>query len=282
MGDHHDAPVSLPEDHPGFHDDRYRRRRDLIASLGAAYTPGGLIPDVPYTAEEDAVWRTVSAELGVEHERYACAEYREGAERLHLPTDRVPQLREVDAAVAALTGFRIEPVPGLVPAAEFYGSLADRRFRSTQYIRHHSMPYYTPEPDIIHEIVGHGNMLANPVFADLYEAAGKASRRATTEEALEFFSRVFWFTLEFGVVDEDGEWRAYGAGLCSSYGEIQVFRDAEIRPFDLAAMGTLDYDITQYQPVLFGAPSIDHVVSELTAFFDTYDDDVPARLTAAA
>ena len=272
--------VDLPTDHPGFQDADYRRRRDVIASLGAAYEPGGLIPDVPYTAAEDEVWRTVSRELGELHRRFACAEYLRGAQRLHLPTDRVPQLREVDAAVHPLTGFHIQPVPGLVPAADFYGALADRRFLSTQYIRHHSVPYYTPEPDIIHEIVGHGNMLASRPFADLYQAAGRASRRAGDEDALEFFSKVFWFTLEFGVVREDGEIKAYGAGLCSSYGEIQVFREAEIRDWDLTVMGTLDYDITQYQPVLFAAPSMTFVFEELTAFFDAFDDRTPQDLLA--
>ncbi len=281
------AGVALPEDHPGFHDADYRHRRDVIASLGAAHEPGRLIPDVPYTRDEDEVWRIVSSELAVLHRRFACAEYVAGAERLHLPAERVPQLREVDAAVHALTGFHIQPVPGLVPAADFYGALADRRFLSTQYIRHHSVPFYTPEPDIVHEIIGHGNMLASDRFADLYEVAGRASRRATTPEALEFFSKVFWFTLEFGVVEEVGpdghhEPRAYGAGLCSSYGEIQVFRDAELRPWDLAAMGTTDYDITQYQPLLFVAPSIEFVIDELTAFFESYDDTTHDRLVSAS
>ncbi|MGK2929934.1 MAG: phenylalanine 4-monooxygenase [Acidimicrobiales bacterium] len=273
------AAVELPDDHPGVHDEDYRRRRDVIASVGAAHEPGRPIPDVTYTAEEDEVWRTVSGELTELHRDLACAEYRRGAARLHLPTGRVPQLREVDAAVHGLTGFHIQPVPGLVPAADFYGALADRRFLSTQYIRHHSVPFYTPEPDLIHEIVGHGNMLGSGAFADLYQAAGRASQRVTTDEALEFFSKVFWFTLEFGVVHEEGpagsSIRAYGAGLCSSYGEIQVFRDAEIRDWDLAAMGNLDYDITQYQPVLYAAPSMDFVFDVLTAFFDRFDDDTP-------
>ncbi len=92
------------------------------------------------------------------------------------------------------------------------------------------MPFYTPEPDIVHEIIGHANMLAGNEIADLYEVAGEASLRATTDEAHEFFSKVFWFTLEFGVVFESGELTRYGAGLLSSYGEIEVFRDAEIRP----------------------------------------------------
>jgi phenylalanine-4-hydroxylase len=134
-----------------------------------------------------------------------------------MPAVRVPQHREVDERTHALTGWRIQPVPGLVPTRDFYGSLADRRFQSTEYIRHHSVPFYTPEPDIVHEIVGHASMLARPVLVDLYEVAERASLRCGTDEALERFSRVFWFTLEIGVVCEDGQLRTYGAGLLSSY-----------------------------------------------------------------
>ena len=231
--------IELPADHPGVSDDQYLARRERIAEVGRRYRPGEPIPEVHYSTEEDQVWATVSAELAELHQRYACAEVRDGARRLALPTDRVPQLHEVDARTRALSEFRIRPVPGLVPTREFYGSLADRTVLSTQYSRHHSVPFYTPEPDIVHEIIGHATMLASPRLADLYESAGRASLRATTDEALDFFSRVFWFTLEFGVVREDGEVRAYGAGLLSSYGEIQVFRDAEIRPWDLQAMGKI-------------------------------------------
>jgi phenylalanine-4-hydroxylase len=209
----------LPDDHPGVHDPVYRQRRAVIAAAGSSYRAGDPIPDVEYSADEDELWRVVSTELAAKHREHACAEYILGAERLVLPKTRVPQLKEVDQRVAALTDFHIQPVPGLVPTRDFYGALARRTFYSTQYVRHHSVPYYTPEPDIIHEIIGHANMLANEVFADLYEAAGHASLRATSDEALEFFSRVFWFTMEFGVVMERGEAKAYGAGLLSSSGE---------------------------------------------------------------
>jgi phenylalanine-4-hydroxylase len=262
--------VELPADHPGFSDPAYRARRSAIAAAAAGYREGGPVPDVVYTPEEDEVWRTVSAELGRLHERFAVSAYRRGAARLDLPRDRVPQLAEVDARVHALTRFHIRPVPGLVPTRVFYGALAERRFLSTQYVRHHSVPFYTPEPDIIHEIIGHANMLASPELADLYERAGRASLRATSDAALDFFSRVFWFTLEFGVAWEDGELRAYGAGLLSSYGEIQVFREAEVRPFDIEAMGTLAYDITRYQPVLFAAESFETMERDLGQFFDTF------------
>jgi phenylalanine-4-hydroxylase len=274
--------LELPLDHPGGRDPEYRARRAAIAAVGERHRRGDPIPDVAYTAEEDEVWQRVSRELAAKHERLACAAYRDAAARLHLPRDRVPQLREVDDQVRAQTGFRIQPVPGLVPARDFYGALAERTFLSTQYIRHHSVPYYTPEPDIIHEIIGHANMLASPVLADLYESAGKASMRAHGDEAHAFFSHVFWFTLEFGVVFEGGERKAYGAGLLSSYGEIDAFREATTRPFDLVAMGTQAYDITRYQPVLFAAPSFDEMVDQLGAFFDAYDDDAHARMAQEA
>jgi phenylalanine-4-hydroxylase len=265
--------VELPADHPGASDPEYRARRDAIAEVGAAYRPGDPIPDVEYAPEEDALWALVSRELAAKHERYAVAEYMEAAARLDLPRQRVPQLREVSARLEALSGFRMRPVPGLVPTRQFYGSLADRTFCSTQYVRHHSVPLYTPEPDVVHELVGHANMLASPTFADLYQLAGEASRRAETEAALEFFSRVFWFSFEFGVAWEGGELRTYGAGLLSSFGELDAFRRAEVREFDIVAMGTTAYDITVYQPLLFAGRSMRHVVDELGAFLSTYDDD---------
>lgn len=267
------ALLELPSDHPGFSDDAYRRRRAAIAEVGAAYRSGEPIPDVTYSSEEDEVWRIVSRELAVKHRRRACAEYLKGAACLVLPTSRVPQLSEVDARVHALTEFHIRPVPGLVPTRTFYGALAERTFLSTQYVRHHSVPFYTPEPDIVHEIIGHANMLASPVFADLCERAGRASRRTSSPEALEFFSHVFWFTLEFGVCNEAGDLKAYGAGLLSSFGELDEYQSADIKTWDVEVMGTFAYDITHYQPVLFEAPSFTYVVEKLGAFFDGFDED---------
>jgi phenylalanine-4-hydroxylase len=272
------AAFTLPADHPGFHDPEYRSRRAAISAVALRYRPEDPVPDVRYTPEEDDVWRIVSSELARKHERFACREFREASARLVLPTERVPQLREVDERLSELSGFRIRPVPGLVPSRVFYGALAEHTFLSTQYVRHHSAPFYTPEPDVIHEIIGHANMLASPVLADLHAAAGRASRRVTSDPAHEFFSRVFWFTLEFGVLHEDGDVRAWGAGLLSSYGEIDEFRSAEIRPWDLVAMGTQAYDITRYQPVLFAARSFGHAVDELGDFLESFDDEQHARL----
>jgi phenylalanine-4-hydroxylase len=274
--EHHPLPV----DHPGVHDPVYRQRRAVIAAAGSNYRPGDPIPTVDYSAQEDDLWRLVSTELAVKHQEFACEEYLRGARLLVLPTTKVPQLEEVDHRVSELTGFHIQPVPGLVSTRDFYGALARRTFLSTQYVRHHSVPFYTPEPDIIHEIIGHANMLASEVFADLYEAAGRASLRASSDEALEFFSRVFWFTLEFGTVLERGQLKAYGAGLLSSFGEIDTFREVELRPWDVDEMGQLPYDITHYQTTLFRAGSFSELISELGVFFEEFDESSYAERCA--
>ena len=217
-------------------------------------------------------------ELHDKHEKYACREYLEGKARLGLPEDRVPQLSEVTAGLRPLTGFEYHCAPGLVALREFYGALADRVFHSTQYVRHPSEPLYTPEPDIIHEVIGHGNMLASPRFAEVKRLAGEAARRVETDEALQVIADIFWFTLEFGVIREDSELKAYGAGILSSYGEIEEFRHTEIRPIDLAEMSTVEYDITSYQPILYAAESMDQLEDVVGGFFATADDDTPARL----
>ena len=167
-----------------------------------------------------------------------------------------------------------------MPLREFYGSLDAGVFYSTQYIRHHSVPLYTPEPDVVHEVVGHANCLASDRFARLYRAAGAAAQRVVTVEALEFVSKVFWFSLEFGIVREEGTVRTYGAGLLSSYGEIQQITRADLRPVDVARMGVQTYDITHYQPLLFCADGFGQVEDVIGTFFETVDDDLVASLTA--
>jgi phenylalanine-4-hydroxylase len=274
--------VHLGQEHPGFNDPVYRERRNEIATAATLWSPGEPIPQIVYSETEDAIWRTVCRELRSRHERYACAEFLEAKAALALPEDRVPQLDEVTERLRPLTGFEYHPAAGLVPLREFYGSLAGRVFHSTQYVRHPSEPLYTPEPDIVHEVIGHGNMLASPRFAELKRLAGEAARRVETDEALQFVADVFWFTLEFGVVWEGGELKAYGAGILSSYGEIEEFRGMEIRPLDFAEMGTLEYDITKYQPVLYAAESTDHLFDAVGAFFASADDDTPSRYAPAA
>ena len=191
----------------------------------------------------------------------------------------MPQLDEVSAGLGPLSGFRLHPAAGLVPLDVFYGSLADGVFHSTQYLRHPSQPLYTPEPDILHEVVGHCNLLANPAIAEVKRRAGEAARRCETPEGLQYVADVFWFTIEFGVMYEDGELRAYGAGLLSSYGEIEEFRGADIRPVDFDQMATLAYDISHYQPILFACDGMGELTDRVAAFFADFDDERggPAR-----
>ncbi|MET9068276.1 phenylalanine 4-monooxygenase [Streptosporangium sandarakinum] len=274
--------VELAKSHPGFSDPVYRARRNAIAALAVNHVPGAPIPTAAYTEQEHEVWALVSRELAVKHRKYATAEYLDAVERLRLPADRIPQLQEVSELLEPLTGFRYLPAAGLVPLRDFYGVLADGFFHSTQYIRHHSTPLYTPEPDVIHEVIGHANALASDRYARLYRLAGGAARRVESEEALEFVSKVFWFTLEFGVMTDQGELRAYGAGILSSYGEIEEFRGMDVRPLDLAAMGTTKYDITKYQDVLFRADSLEHLEDVVGGFWADCDDDSIAKLIAGA
>lgn len=272
----------LSKDHPGFTDEAYRARRAALSDIAAAYHRGQPVPIVPYVEEEHELWKRCSVELAERHERLACGDYQRGVQALRLPDDHVPQLAEVSDLLEPITGFRYEPVPGLVSPWNFYGALHDGWFMSTQYIRHHSMPYYTPEPDVIHEVIGHANQLASPLFAALYRKFGEAVKRVRSDQAVQFLSRVFWFTVEFGVVREHGDLKAYGAGILSSFGELEAFRDADVRRFDIAAMGAQPYDITRYQPVLFAADGVDELVGELTAFLDSYDDESYARYAARA
>ena len=254
------AVVQLDPDHPGFRDAEYRARRNAIAQLALDYRPGTAVPDAPYTAEEDALWRTILAALGPAHREHACAEYRAAFDRLDLPRDRIPQLAEASAKVEAASGFRLEPVAGLVEPRVFLETLAEGVFLCTQYIRHHSTPLYTPEPDVVHELLGHGVTLASPRLAELNRQFGRAVRRARDGEELDRLSRVYWFTIEFGVVREDGRVKAYGTGLLSSAGELEAMGRAELRPLDLEAAARATYDPTAFQPALFCADSFDAMV----------------------
>lgn len=277
-----EVTVHLAHDHPGANDPVYRARRNEIAAAALKWSPGQPAPEIAYTDDEQDVWRTVCRELDAKHERYAVREYSAAKQAVGLPTDRIPNLDEVSALLEPITGWGYLPAAGLVPLKQFYRSLADRRFYSTQYVRHPAVPLYTPEPDIIHEVIGHGHLLATPTFGELHRLAGKAARRLNEDENLKFLSRVFWFSLEFGTVVEDGELRAYGAGILSSYGEIEEFRGMNHRPLDLVEMGTADYDITAYQPVLYRAESIDEVVEVVGGFFRQCTDDSVAEMRAAA
>ena len=257
------AIVQLNPDHPGFRDVEYRQRRNQIAQLALNYRPGDSIPDAPYTADEHRVWQTIWQALGPAQAEHACAEYLAAIDRLRFDPTRIPQLREVNEKVKAISGFRLEPVAGLVQPRVFLENLADGVFLCTQYIRHHSTPLYTPEPDVVHEIVGHGVTLACPQLAELNRLFGNAVKRTTSSSILEELSRIYWFTIEFGVLREGGQVKAYGTGLLSSAGELEAMHRADMRPFDLKRAALQPYDPTHFQPVLFCADSFQQMYEGL-------------------
>ncbi|HEX9641843.1 MAG TPA: phenylalanine 4-monooxygenase [Candidatus Krumholzibacteria bacterium] len=254
--------VQLDADHPGFRDAQYRARRDLIASVAHDYRRGDEVPQVEYTAAEHQLWRQIDAELADRHRDWACREILEARARLALPSDRIPQLAEVNLSLAQTGGFRMEPVAGLIDGTVFLRALAGGVFLSTQYIRHTSRPCYTPEPDVVHELQGHAATLADARFAQLSRAFGEAAATAPSGRHREI-ERLYWYTLEYGCVMESGRPKAVGAGLLSSVDEItHVGGGVEIRPFRAAVAAGTDYDPTNFQPVLFMATSFEDLLAE--------------------
>lgn len=284
VGNRHRTPISgrgdlgPAGDHPGLVDPEYLRRRDALVALADGHQVGRPSPHVTYRDAEHRLWRTVRAALWPAQEARACSLVLEAREDAPLPADHVPQHREVADGLRQRTGFGFTLAGGIVPNDRFLRSLADGWFHAVQYVRHPAVPLYTPEPDIIHDVCGHGIHLASPWFAGLYRAVGEAATRVRTEEALELLSRVYWFTLEHGVVHERGAVRAYGAALLSSYGELARLHEAELSPFDPAAMGRASYQVTGYQPVRFAVRSTEHLQDVLRGFLDGFDDGTPDRL----
>lgn len=264
--DNRNALVKLDPDHPGFRDPEYRARRNQIAQIALSYVPGEPIPSAPYTDEEHWVWQTIWKALGPAHRQHACAEYLECVRRLDFDTDRIPQLGEVSRKVKAISGFRLEPVAGLVEPRVFLETLANGVFLCTQYIRHHSTPLYTPEPDVAHEIIGHAVTLASTKFAEINRLFGEAVKRTKDHRELDRLARVYWFTIEFGVLRENGKVKAYGTGLLSSAGELLEMHKAELRPLNLEAASRHNYDPTHYQSVLFCAESFEEMYRSLRDF----------------
>jgi phenylalanine-4-hydroxylase len=246
----------LQLDHPGASDHEYRTRRDYIASLSKKFRETGVITDVEYNEQEQGIWKHVAAKLEELHQKHASPFYLKAKRDLGISNDRIPQLSEMNRKLKELTNFRLAPIEGLVDTRAFLSWLSWRTMLSTQYIRHHSRPEYTPEPDIVHEAIGHIPMFTNPNFADYSQFIGHGARIATDEQ-IEELGRLYWFTVEFGLVEHEGDIKAYGAGLLSSFGELEhAFSDeVERRPFDLEEVINTSYDYSEMQRLLFVIPS---------------------------
>ncbi len=258
-------------DHPGANDAEYRARRDYIAGLSKNFRMTGEITDVEYSAREQRVWRYVAEELEELQQKFASPFYLRAKKDLGIKTDQIPQLSEMNRRLKDLTGFRLAPIEGLVETRGFLSWLSYRVMLCTQYIRHHSQPAYTPEPDIVHEAIGHIPMFTNPNFADFSQFIGHGARIANDKQ-LEELGRLYWFTVEFGMVENEGNIKAYGAGLLSSFGELEhAFSDnVERRPFNLEQVINTSYDYSDMQPILYVIPSYAELKEVTRKYIETF------------
>jgi len=276
--------VPLDSDHPGFRDLSYRKQRDRIAQAATEYwkrrsdlTENGgdplsvRVPLIQYRDVEQETWTTVFNHLNPLHRKNAISSYSEGLELLGITGETVPQLAEVSEKLHNITGFRLVPIEGLVAARHFLTSLLRKEFPSTQYLRHHSVPGFTPEPDLCHEILGHAVLLTRQDITELAVLIGQAAENATDQQIKEL-ERLYWFTIEYGLCEENGEIKTYGAGNLSSFYDMERCIDSaqvEHLPFDVEKIINNAYDPTIQQPRLYVVSSFEHAIAEVREYCAT-------------
>jgi phenylalanine-4-hydroxylase len=268
------AGVELESDHPGFNDPVYRQRRSEIAKTSENYIIGQPHPIIEYTEEEKKLWNKIWDLLAPLHKQYACEEFNENKKifmnEMNFRGKEIPQLGEISNFLKKRTNTIFRPVDGLLTQREFLNSLAFGVFSSTQYIRHHSMPLYTPEPDIIHEFLGHAPMFANKDFSDFSQEIGLASLGASDEE-IKKLGTIYWFTIEFGVTIEDGKKKIYGGGILSSPSETEWAASSKpkFHEFDIDTIASFPYTITKIQEDYFLAPSFKKMKEAVRKYSDS-------------
>lgn len=216
---------------------------------------------IAYDRDEDAVWRDLMARQMPEVQRHMSRPYLKGLAKLDLPTDRVPQCPDLSYRLRDLTGWRVEPVPALIPFGTFFAMLADRAFPAASFIRKRKHFDYIEEPDIFHEIFGHAPLLTDPRFAAFSQAIGKAGLQADKQDYA-WLIRLYWFSVEFGLTHEDGVIKGLGSGLASSVSELSwavTAPDPERRDFDVIDILRTPYRIDILQPVYFVIPDLDQL-----------------------
>ena len=207
-----------------------------------------------YTEGEHAVWRLLFERQQKLLKRRACREYLDGLQQLGVAAHGIPDFRRLSDILDRTTGWRIVAVPGLVPDDVFFAFLAARRFPSTCFIRRRDQLDYLQEPDVFHDIAGHVPMLMNPVFADYIQAYGEGGLKAVHLGHLDHLARLYWYTVEFGLIATEEGLRIYGSGILSSAGE-SVYCLEDPHPhrlrFDLRRVMRTQYHIDRYQETYF-------------------------------
>jgi phenylalanine-4-hydroxylase len=216
-----------------------------------------------YTAEDHATWDTLFARQSKLLPGRASEAYLRGLDVLKLSRPGIPDFEELSERLMKLTGWQVVAVPGLVPDDVFFDHMANRRFVAGNFIRRPDQLDYLQEPDVFHDVFGHVPMLADPVFADYLAAYGRGGQRALGMDALKYLGRLYWYTVEFGLVREDGDLRIYGAGIVSSYSESR-FALEDPSPnrigFDLARVMRTEYRIDDFQQNYFVIPSYEDLL----------------------
>jgi phenylalanine-4-hydroxylase len=223
-----------------------------------------------YIAAEHGMWRTLFEHQARVLPGRACSEFLEGLTSLNLVSDRIPEFERLSDDLQKLTGWRVVAVPSLVPDDVFFDHLANRRFPAGQFIRRPDQIDYIEEPDVFHDVFGHVPMLAHPVFADYMQAYGKGGQRALNEfGALRNLARLYWYTVEFGLIAKPDGLRIYGSGIVSSRAE-SIYAVESPSPnrigFDLERVMRTEYRIDDFQESYFVIPSFDEL------FAETYKD----------
>jgi phenylalanine-4-hydroxylase len=230
-----------------------------------------------FTADEHAVWDTLYERQIKLLPGRASKAYLRGLDLLKLSESGIPNFEELSERLMKATGWQVVAVPGLVPDDVFFDHMANRRFVAGNFIRRADQLDYLQEPDVFHDVFGHVPLLADPVFADYMEAYGRGGLRALQHGALKQLSRLYWYTVEFGLIQEDDALRIYGAGIVSSHGESRFALDSDSPNrigFDLKRVMRTNYRIDDFQQNYFVIPSFDELlrVTIETDFAPLYDE----------
>ena len=230
-----------------------------------------------FTAEEHAVWDTLYERQIKLLPGRASKAFLRGLDLLKLSESGIPNFEELSQRLMKATGWQVVAVPGLVPDDVFFDHMANRRFVAGNFIRRADQLDYLQEPDVFHDVFGHVPLLADPVFADYMEAYGRGGLRALEHGALKQLSRLYWYTVEFGLIEEDDDLRIYGAGIVSSHGESRYALDSDSPNrigFDLKRVMRTEYRIDDFQQNYFVIPSFDELlrVTVETDFAPLYEE----------